>query len=382
MTGTQTANRVGAVAALAAILFGSFAISNYLRASDLVNTVSARIKPDTVYEELRGSYLRLNFDIELENESAATVRINYIEMRLFDQDNKILMRRYMGNNGQPGPISMLPSNEIQPNGKLYLFNPFPDMEIGVAVDRVEIQLFHTEGNTELSFKPEPMPSKSLTRPPIGGVSYVFSGNDLFSHHRRVSLISKSAIDMDLQHVTQRYALDFTYLDQVTGDLSASSGASLSDWYGFDVPVLAPANGVIEFVRADMPDNTFDENGNRIFIEEFESYGHNASLGNFVVISIEATESYLLMSHFRKGSVTASEGDRINSGELIGNIGLSGDTAYPHLHMQMQDGLDPITSRPIPVSFMCVKRNGMQVTNGSVDSGDFVASCDASKDLVK
>ena len=381
MTRRPTAYRVATVVAVVAMLFGNLTISHQVHASNLANAVSARIKPDTVYREMRGPYLRLNFDVELKNESAEAVQINYIEMRLFDPDDKIVTRRYMGRNGLPGPISMLPSDEIPPNGKLYLFNPFPDMELGAIVARVEIRLFHTEGHTELAFQPEPMPSASLTRPPLAGVSYIFSGNDLLSHHRRVSLISKPATDLELQHVTQRYALDFTYLDQVTGDLANAPGASLPDWFGFDAPVLAPADGVIELVRADMPDNTFDANGNRVFTKEFDSYGDNAGLGNFIILRIEATESYLLMSHFRRGSITTSEGKRVKAGELIGNIGLSGDTAYPHLHIQMQDGVDPIASRPIPIAFRCVERNGIQVIDGSVDSGDFVANCGATHDLL-
>ncbi len=48
---------------------------------------------------------------------------------------------------------------------------------------------------------------------------------------------------------------------------------------------------------------------------------------------------------------------------------------------MQDGIDPIASRPIPIAFRCVKRNGIEVIDGSVDSGDFVANCGATHDLL-
>jgi len=381
MTGKTSASRISIVVAVVAMVLGNLATSSKVYASNTGRAVSARIKPDTVYREMRGPNLRLNFDIELENEGPEAVKINYIEMRLFDSDEQIVTRRYMGSNGLPGPISMLPSNEIPPNGKLYLFNPFPDMELGTTIARVEIQLFHTEGRTSLVFQPKPVPSPSLIQPPLAGVSYIFSGNDLFSHHRRVSLASKPALELGLQHITQRYALDFTILDKGTGDLAKASGASYSAWYGFDAPVFAPADGVVEFVRTDMPDNSFNENGDRVFADNFESYGNDRGLGNFIILRINGTNSFLLMSHFRRGSISASKGDPVSTGELIGTIGLSGDTAYPHLHMQLQDGVDPIASRPVPIVFKCVERNGVTIIDASVDSGDFVATCSVVRDSV-
>lgn len=70
--------------------------------------ISVTVKPDVVYREMRGSLTRLNFDVEIHNGSDDALRLFEIELRVFDEDDRILTRRYMGGNGLPGPIAMLP----------------------------------------------------------------------------------------------------------------------------------------------------------------------------------------------------------------------------------------------------------------------------------
>lgn len=45
-------------------------------------------------------------------------------------------------------------------------------------------------------------------------------------------------------------------------------------------------------------------------------------------------------HMRRGSIRASVGDSVKAGDPIGQVGLSGETEYPHLHfMVRKDGVD-------------------------------------------
>lgn len=50
-------------------------------------------------------------------------------------------------------------------------------------------------------------------------------------------------------------------------------------------------------------------------------------------------------HMRKGSLRAAAGQQVSKGEVLGKIGLSGDTAFPHLHLQVEHKgkfIDPYT----------------------------------------
>ena len=336
--------------------------------------ITVRIKPDIVFAEQRGPLTRLNFDFELFNSGDQAQEITYIELRLFDASDAIVGRRYMGANGLPGPIAMLPDRQIPAGGSLYLFNPFADMDLPRPAERALLRVFHTGGSLDIDIPLEPQPSPNLVRPPMKGVSYVYAGSDLFAHHRRVALNSDAAQELGMEHIAQRYALDFTLLDPETGSLATGDGATLSDWLAFGASIVAPVDGEVVAVRAGMADNSFDESGQRVFADGFSDYGEDAGLGNFVILKTES--GYLVLAHFKQGTLTVGVKDQVKAGQPLGLLGLSGDTAYPHLHIQLQDGPDILAARPIPIVFDCVVRAGEPPGSSAIDTGDFVSACAA------
>jgi hypothetical protein len=61
-----------------------------------------------------------------------------------------------------------------------------------------------------------------------------------------------------------------------------------------------------------------------------TYPYNT--GNTLVIKI--ANYYLLLGHLKKGSITVSKGEIVKAGDFIGQIGNSGYSERPHLHMQL------------------------------------------------
>jgi murein DD-endopeptidase MepM/ murein hydrolase activator NlpD len=53
---------------------------------------------------------------------------------------------------------------------------------------------------------------------------------------------------------------------------------------------------------------------------------------------------------QKGSVQANMGDKVEKGELIGRIGTSGDSFFPHIHYQFQNGKSMLESEGLPTTF--------------------------------
>lgn len=43
----------------------------------------------------------------------------------------------------------------------------------------------------------------------------------------------------------------------------------------------------------------------------------------------------MVGHLREGSVAVTTGDRVRAGQVIGQVGNSGNTAEPHVHIQAQ-----------------------------------------------
>lgn len=100
-----------------------------------------------------------------------------------------------------------------------------------------------------------------------------------------------------------------------------------------VPVLAAAAGRIRAVRDSMPDVSVREVGRRDTIRGQEA-------GNGVVISHgESWETQY--SHMRRGSVRVRPGDRVVTGQVLGLVGLSGNTEFPHLHFEVRHEGRPV-----------------------------------------
>lgn len=119
----------------------------------------------------------------------------------------------------------------------------------------------------------------------------------------------------------RHAWDFELFDPA-GRSYQSEGSNIKDYYCFDKPVLAAADGwVIETENA-VEDNDI----NQVNLEE--------NWGNTVVIK-HTEHVYSSVNHLRKGSVKVSRGDFVKRGDIIAHCGNSGRSPVPHLHFQFQ-----------------------------------------------
>lgn len=336
-----------------------------------------RIMPETVYAEEKQGRTRLNFDFELRNTGSEDAVLTYIELRAYDGEGNIVNRQHLGGNGLPGPIEMLPDKTIPAGGSLYVFNPFPDLPVVGMVASVKLRIFHSLGSLEKTFPVSTSTAPLLAMPPLTERAYVFSGSDILSHHRRVSLNSEAARSFGMDRITQRFAIDFTVIDPVSGDIGTEPYENLENWPAFRQKIVSPVQGTIVEIRTNMPDNTMNTSGQRVFPDNFDSFGETAGLGNYVVIKID-DENFLMMSHFRQSTLTVSVGDKIVPGQYLGELGLSGDTAYPHLHIQMQDGVDTLHSRPVPIRFDCANI-GTETSNADMEgvsphTGQMIAPC--------
>ncbi len=104
-----------------------------------------------------------------------------------------------------------------------------------------------------------------------------------------------------------------------------------------VAVLASAAGVVRGARNDMKDQIVRTSDDRERIKGREC-------GNGVVINHgNGYESQYC--HMLRGSVKVKKGDRVEAGQVLGNVGVSGLTQFPHLHFTVRkDGqwLDSVT----------------------------------------
>lgn len=105
------------------------------------------------------------------------------------------------------------------------------------------------------------------------------------------------------------------------------------------PVHAPCDGVVAHVTDDVTDNTA--------FGPDRPYG----VGNQVVIRTGA-DVYVVIGHLRRGSLRVRPGDTLRAGEVVGQVGNSGWTERPHVHMQAMRAPDGNYWRgePVPMRF--------------------------------
>jgi murein DD-endopeptidase MepM/ murein hydrolase activator NlpD len=89
-----------------------------------------------------------------------------------------------------------------------------------------------------------------------------------------------------------------------------------------VSVIAAADGTVASVSDGLPDRntTWDTGG----------------FGNYVEISHPGGLS-TIYGHLRRGSVAVTRGDRVERGALLGLVGSSGMSNWPHLHFEVRKG---------------------------------------------
>ncbi|KAF0187408.1 MAG: M23 family metallopeptidase [Hyphomonadaceae bacterium] len=110
-----------------------------------------------------------------------------------------------------------------------------------------------------------------------------------------------------------------------------------------VAVKAPADGVIRAVRDGESDGVYRTTGRTL--------APDRDCGNGVVIDHGAGLETQLC-HMRRGSITARPGLRVSQGAVMGLVGLSGATEFPHVHISVRrDGqkIDPFTGAPVAQS---------------------------------
>lgn len=159
-------------------------------------------------------------------------------------------------------------------------------------------------------------------PPVRGGGWVAAEGccDEDTHHRRGLL----TVDGNMV-VPQRFAIDWIKLDRRHRGW-VGNPSRLSSYFSYGQPLIAAADGTVVVARDGRADKPPPQNPEPPPLEELP--------GNRVVLRL-APGIYLLYAHMKPGSVRVRVGERVRRGQLLGRLGNSGNSATPHLHLQVQ-----------------------------------------------
>jgi murein DD-endopeptidase MepM/ murein hydrolase activator NlpD len=134
------------------------------------------------------------------------------------------------------------------------------------------------------------------------------------------------------------------------------GIPLKDFYGWGQTVYSPVDGQVIAVVNDIEErsivNPFTDL--QYMRKATKEYINNNSkpetiAGNHAIIGLN-DHQYALLAHLIKGSITVLPGQTVKRNQPVGQLGHSGNSTMPHLHMQFMDHPDFSVARGIPFVF--------------------------------
>lgn len=121
-----------------------------------------------------------------------------------------------------------------------------------------------------------------------------------------------------------------------------------DYFSWKKPIYAPAPGRIKFQRGDVTDSP-----------SFAPNKERSNSDNRVAVEAEENGALISLLHFAKDSVEIQLGDQVSPSKVIAKTGNSGQTGWPHLHVECR--VPPklsgyIDAVPLGFKHVCVSLN--------------------------
>lgn len=174
-------------------------------------------------------------------------------------------------------------------------------------------------------------------PPVSGAGWIAdNGLSIHRHHRPGLFVAGG-----LAQISRRYAIDWKR--RLDGEFLSGNARDVRAYHAYGQPVLAVADATVVRAVDGLPDN---------IPRTAEGFSPAVPItldtvaGNAVVLDL-GDGQFAYYAHLKPGSVAVKSGDRVRRGQVLGEIGNSGDARWPHLHFQVTDGPDILASEGLP-----------------------------------
>lgn len=172
---------------------------------------------------------------------------------------------------------------------------------------------------------------------------------LTNHHDRIA--------------SQKYAIDIARIGE-NGKLFHGDGLFKEESNTYGAEVYAPVKGEVVWLVDSLADEPTRDRDNLA--------------GNHVVIKYQDS-LFIALAHLQPKSTPAKVGESVRVGDLVGKVGMSGNTDFCHLHIHIQDRpeYDIENGKTFPIRFKELRRNRFniwrKVKNEYLLSNDIVES---------
>lgn len=186
--------------------------------------------------------------------------------------------------------------------------------------------------------PPPVPAVDLTFPLQGGEYLIVHGGSDIQINPHMKTLDES-VPLFQDYRGQSYGIDIVQIDRFGLRADGIVPHNLAAYQIYGEPVLAPCPGkIVQAVDGfpDMPIPQVDQD-NRA--------------GNHVILQCGDVE--VLLAHFRPQSLSVQQGMDVQVGDRIAEVGNSGASNEPHLHISAQrpgSSVAPLSGDPVPMRF--------------------------------
>lgn len=141
--------------------------------------------------------------------------------------------------------------------------------------------------------------------------------------------------------SQKYAIDIVKFSK-NDKLFKNEGVTNEDSYTFGAEIISPVNGKVVHVIDSLPDKKVQE--------------RDKLAGNHIIIQFQDT-LFVALAHLKQHSIKVKQGNVVETGDILAQVGNSGNTDFPHLHIHVQNSAvyDIETTKSYPFRFRQFKR---------------------------
>ena len=186
-------------------------------------------------------------------------------------------------------------------------------------------------------QPPALPIVALAWPLRGGTFMVVNGGNHLSINAHLMTLDP-AITRFREWRGQSHGVDIVQIDAFGLRATGMQPSEPSDYRIYAAKVQAPCTGDVLVAVDGLPDM------------QPPAADRDHLAGNHVLL--RCAEADVLLGHFRPGSLTVAAGIRVRSGDLIAEVGNSGNSGEPHLHIHAQRPGPPgapLGGEPLPIT---------------------------------
>lgn len=233
------------------------------------------------------------------------------------------------------------------SGLIYIELETRVLKAETIVNKLEFWIHHqTKSNTTAfiitALHPTVTKPAVLGKPLQAGLWTAIYDPAWTSGHRRVFYSEKGK-----QFLPGRFAIDFIRVDSV-GKYASKNTDSIQNWFGYQNVIIAVADGTVSSVL-----NDFKESAT---VSQHKNPAPEQASGNYISMKI-ANGQYAFYEHLKPNSIRVKPGDKVKKGDIIAQLGFTGQSTGPHLHFHLADRDSRLYAEGLPYVFENFSQTG-------------------------